>query len=59
MDLYTSKKKRFGFIFRIGSAWIGVHYSYKEKRICINLLPCLTFWFIFEGGEPPHYVGLL
>lgn len=42
-----------GVIFRWGSAWVGVHYSEVHKRVCINLVPCITFWFIREGGDVP------
>ena len=40
---------RIGFLPRLGSFWIGIHYSKYCKRWCINLLPCLTIWV----GEPP------
>lgn len=43
-----------GLLFRWGSLWVGGHYSYKEKRYCLNLLPCLTIWFTKPGGAIPY-----
>lgn len=42
-----------GIILRLASFWIGVHYSQRSKRICLNLLPCVTIWLSFEGGVVP------
>ena len=43
-----------GLIFRWGSCWIGAHWSPYNKRLCINLLPCVTIWVTTPGGvEPP------
>lgn len=44
---------RTGFIFNLTSAWIGIHYSKRERRVCINILPCLTFWITRKGGTLP------
>lgn len=41
-----------GFIFRLGSAWIGIHYSNRYKRWCVNLFPFVTFWFTKDGKVP-------
>lgn len=46
--------KYWGVRIRWKSAWIGAHYSDGEKRICINPIPCLTFWFVFDGGTVPN-----
>lgn len=43
-----------GILFRWKSLWVGGHYSYKEKRYCINLLPCVTIWFTKPGGAIPY-----
>ena len=43
-----------GIITRRGSAWVGVHYSSYNKRFCINVIPCVTFWFILRGGKAPR-----
>lgn len=51
--------QRLGLLFRLGSFWVGIHYSYKEKRICVNVLPCITFWFTLKGGVAPSYEGFL
>jgi hypothetical protein len=42
-----------GVLFRWASFWVGMHYSFACKRICVNLLPCITFWVILPGGLPP------
>jgi hypothetical protein len=42
-----------GVLFRIGSLWIGAHYSPYERRWCINFVPCLTLWVCLKGGRPP------
>ena len=44
---------RCGILFRVMSFWIGFHYSYSCKRICINILPCITLWISFNGGKIP------
>lgn len=44
---------RFGFLWRWGSFWVGVHYSDVHKRVCINLVPCFTFWVCAPGGDTP------
>ena len=28
-------------IFRLGSCWIGCHYSNNQKSYCIALIPCV------------------
>jgi hypothetical protein len=30
------------FIFRIGSFWMGIHYSKKNQSYCIAVLPCVV-----------------
>jgi hypothetical protein len=47
---------KFGFIFRLWSFWVGLHYSHANRRVCFNPLPCVTFWMTFEGGVPPREV---
>lgn len=48
--------KTSGWIFRKESAWWGLHYSKHNKRYCLNLLPCCTYWWITEGGKVPASV---
>jgi len=43
-----------GIIFRWWSFWIGFHYSKFNKRLCINILPCITFWITLPGGVKPE-----
>lgn len=45
---------RFGFKFQPGGLWIGAHYSPYNKRVCINIVPCLTVWVCFPGGKTPE-----
>lgn len=47
------KSMRSGIIFRKGSAWMGAHWSPFNKRLCINLIPCVTIWVTFKGGITP------
>lgn len=42
-----------GMLFRLGSAWIGVHYSSYNRRFCINPLPFVTVWVCLRGGKVP------
>lgn len=44
---------KIGILFRIASFWIGIHYSPRTKRICINPIPCVTIWIVLKGGEEP------
>lgn len=44
---------KIGFLFNPRALWIGVHYSSFNKRLCINVLPCLTLYFVAAGGNPP------
>lgn len=42
-----------GILFRLGSAWIGAHYSPFNRRWCINLVPFVTVWVTLPGGLAP------
>ncbi|MDT4328509.1 hypothetical protein ACQE3D_10825 [Methylomonas sp. MS20] len=44
---------RYGWLIRPGSLWIGAHWSSANKRLCINLLPCVTVWVVMPGGVAP------
>lgn len=44
---------RYGWLIRLGSFWIGAHWSPGNKRLCINLLPCITVWVVMPGGFVP------
>lgn len=44
---------RAGVLCRLGSAWIGLHWSKQHRRICINLVPCVTVWITLRGGQVP------
>lgn len=45
---------RCGLLFRLASAWVGVHYSSHDRRFCINLLPCVTLWLTLPGSHIPR-----
>jgi hypothetical protein len=43
----------FGLLLNLSSMWIGAHYSPAHKRLCVNLLPCVTLWWTKPGGQLP------
>ena len=45
---------KIGVLFKPGSFWIGAHWSARNRRLCINLVPCLTIWIAMNGGTPPE-----
>jgi hypothetical protein len=45
---------RAGIIFRLASLWIGIHWSAKNRRLCINFIPCVTFYLTLAGGDLPN-----
>jgi hypothetical protein len=47
------RKTAMGILFRWGSCWVGAHYSTKQKRLCVNLIPFVTIWVAFKGGFRP------
>lgn len=42
-----------GLLFNLGALWVGAHWSRHNRRLCINLLPCLTLWVTLPGGNEP------
>lgn len=46
-------KARFGLLVNRGACWVGWHYSPYNKRVCLNLIPCVTVWIIGRGGIRP------
>lgn len=46
---------RYGILFRPGSLWVGAHWSKGNRRLCINLIPCVTIWITLRGGVVPGY----
>lgn len=42
-----------GILFRLGSFWMGAHWSSYNRRWCINLIPCVTLWVTLPGGKTP------
>lgn len=46
-------KYRVGLLFNPNGVWIGAHWSDTNRRLCVNLLPCLTLWLVLDGGREP------
>ncbi len=44
---------KIGLKFKLGSFWIGWHWSGYNKRLCLNLIPCMTIFFVLKGGNLP------
>jgi hypothetical protein len=44
---------RWGVLFKLESLWVGVYYSAKNQRWCINPVPCVTFWVTKPCGRVP------
>ena len=49
----AERRLHIGVLWRAGSCWIGVHWSPYNRRLCINLLPCVTIWIVLAGGKAP------
>lgn len=47
-----------GILINCNAWWVGAHWSPYNKRLCINLLPCITIWFVFDGGNLPPGVRI-
>jgi hypothetical protein len=50
---YIPPRWRCGWLLRWGSLWVGAHWSKRNKRLCLNLLPCVTLWVTAPGGKTP------
>jgi hypothetical protein len=44
---------KIGILFRLGSFLIGAHWSPYNRRLCVNVLPCVTVWIALPGGVVP------
>jgi len=42
-----------GLIVRLASFWVGAHWSPYNRRLCVNLIPCVTLWVTLPGGNTP------
>lgn len=47
------KPKHWGILFRWVSWWVGAHWSSKNRRLCLNLVPMVTIWITWSGGRVP------
>jgi len=52
-SVLKADRVRAGILFRWGSCWIGAHWSPANRRLCINLVPCVTIWIVGAGGVVP------
>lgn len=43
----------FGLLVNWRAFWLGAHYSVKDRRLCVNLVPCVTVWWARPGGYRP------
>ena len=43
--LYTGKVWNIELVVRLGSFWVGVHYSSQYQSYCVALIPCVVFRF--------------
>lgn len=50
MQIVKTNNWYIDFIPRLGSFWLGVHYSNTYKSYCIALIPCL----ILRVGRTPY-----
>lgn len=57
LKAYATEAERprwlWGILFRLASFWVGIHYNRYNRRLCINLVPCVTFWVCAPGGRRP------
>lgn len=42
-----------GLRISLSAWWIGMHWSSYNRRLCVNLLPCVTVWITMPGGKQP------
>lgn len=42
-----------GLLVNWRAFWVGAHYSKTDKRLCLNLLPCVTLWWTKPDGRLP------
>jgi hypothetical protein len=42
-----------GLLLSMRAWWVGGHYSEFNKRLCVNLIPCVTVWVAAPGGRAP------
>lgn len=54
LDNTAGNRWRWGILLKLESVWIGLYYSKKNRRLCVNLVPCVTLWITKPGGEIPH-----
>lgn len=49
----SSRGWSLGLLVRLSSLWVGAHWSSYNRRLCVNLLPCVTVWGTLPGGNTP------
>ena len=41
-----------GIRWSAGAGWIGYHF--QNGRLCVNIIPFITVFFVFAGGKIPE-----
>lgn len=47
------KEPTSGVKFNKHALWIGMHYSDYNRRLCVTIIPGITFWIAWPGGRTP------
>lgn len=42
-----------GLLLNRRAFWVGWHYSEHNRRLCINVLPCITIYYVRPEGFIP------
>jgi hypothetical protein len=42
---------RAGMLINWRAWWVGAHWSSTNRRLCLNLVPCLTLRATLPGGK--------
>lgn len=42
-----------GLLLNWRAFWVGWHYSEHHRRLCVNVLPCITIYYVKPGGVIP------
>lgn len=53
VDHHRVAKPTLGVKFSWRVALLGVHYSRFNKRVCINIIPFVTVYYVRKGGLLP------
>ena len=48
-----AQRNTFGWKISSHALWVGLHYSEHNRRLCVNILPGVTLWYVKRGGRLP------